>query len=57
MNTKLPKSRTIDTFAARNLHVPYGRHEKDSIIEYSLRGGYGLELCRRRVNRKKPIVV
>ncbi len=51
------KSRTIDTFAARELSIPDGRNPKDSIGEYSLRGGYGLGLRRRRVKRKKKIIV
>lgn len=53
----LKKSRTIDTFAARDLSVPDDKNLQDSIGEYSMRGGYGLELRRRRFKRKKKIIV
>lgn len=51
------KERTIDTFPARDLKLPPGNYERDNISEYSIRGGYGLELSRRRSKRKKPFIV
>lgn len=53
----LKKSRIIDTFAARNLQMPDGQNPLDSLSEYSLRKGYGLELRRRRRKRKKQTII
>lgn len=53
----LKKKRTIDTFAARDLDVPDDRNPQDNIGEYSMRGGYGLELRRRRYKRKKKLII
>ncbi len=49
------RNRIIDTFPARNLKQPNGQNSLDSLSEYSLRRGYGLELRKRR--HKKPIVL
>lgn len=56
MDVIKPK-RTIDTFPAKDIELPPHIYQPDSIGEYSLRGGYGLELRRRRYKRKKPFVV
>lgn len=53
----LEKSRIIDTFAARDLKMPDGQNPMDSLSEYSLRKGYGLELRRRRRKRKKQTII
>lgn len=53
----LKKKRIIDTFAARDLQMPDLQNPKDSLSEYSMRKGYGLELCRRRRGRKNKIVI
>lgn len=53
----LKKRRIIDTFAARDLQMPVGQNSMDSISEYSLRKGYGLELRKRRHNRKKQTII
>ena len=42
----LKKKRIIDTFAARDLQMPDEQNSVDSLSEYSLRKGYGLELRR-----------
>lgn len=58
MSTELlRKKRTIDTFAARDLHMPDEQNLIDSLSEYSLRRGYGLELRKRRRKRKKRIII
>ena len=47
----------IDTFPAKHLKQPNdGQNPMDSLSEYSLRRGYGLEL-RRRCKRRKPIIL
>lgn len=52
----LEKQRVIDTFPARHIKKPDGQNPLNSLSEYSLRQGYGLEL--RRLRRKqKPIVL
>lgn len=51
------KERIIDTFEARELKMPDLQNPKDSLSEYSMRKMYGLELCRRRRNRKNKIVI
>ena len=53
----LKKNRIIDTFAARDLQMPDGQNPMDSLSEYSLRKGYGLELRRRRRTRKKKMII
>ncbi len=53
----LKKKRIIDTFAARDLQMPDEQNSVDSLSEYSLRKGYGLELRRRRRKRKKSTVI
>ena len=52
----LEKQRVIDTFPARHVKKPDGQNPLDSLGEYSLRQGYGLELRRRR-RKRKPIVL
>ena len=53
----MKKERIIDTFPAKNLKQPDGHNPIDSLSEYSLRKGYGLNLRRRRRTRKKVIVL
>ncbi len=53
----LKKNRIIDTFAARNLQMPDGQNPMDSLSEYSLKNGYGLELRRRRRKKKKQTII
>ena len=53
----LKKSRIIDTFAARDLQMPEVQNTMDSLSEYSLREGYGLDLRRRRRKRKKQTII
>lgn len=50
------KERIIDTFPARHLKKPDDQNPMDSLSEYSLGKGYGLELRRRR-RRGKPKVL
>lgn len=57
INMNLENRRIIDTFPARHIKEPNGQNPLDSLSEYSLRKGYGLELRRRRRNRKNPIVL
>lgn len=53
----LKKERIIDTFAAKSLQMPDGQNTMDSLSEYSLRRGYGLELRRRGRKRKKQTII
>lgn len=53
----LKKKRIIDTFAAKDLQMPDGQSPVNSLSEYSLRRGYGLELRRHRRKRKKQTVI
>ena len=51
--------RIIDTFPAIDLELkrPNVKNAMDSLSEYSLRKGYGLELRRRRRKHHKQIVL
>lgn len=53
------KERVIDTFAARDIDIELhdDKNLPDSIGEYSMRNGSGLELRKRRYKRKKKIIV
>lgn len=53
----LNKERIIDTFAARDLKMPEQQNPVDSLSEYSAKNKYGVELHRRRRNKKNYIII
>ena len=50
-------NRIIDTFPARHLNMPNNQNPLDSLSEYSLKKGYGLNLRRRRRKQNKTIIL
>lgn len=49
--------RIIDTFASRELRIPDKRGLENDIERHSVKKGTGLELRKRRHNRKKRTVI
>lgn len=49
--------RIIDTFRARDLHMPTKRSTYSDKGRYSAKEGYGLELRKRKLQRPKTTVI
>lgn len=56
MDRSLRVGRRIETFAAMNIQKPYRKNYADDIDGYFLERGYGLELRRRRRDKRGTIM-
>lgn len=53
----IERERIVDTFAARDLRMPDKKGVENNIGRYSVEKGTGLELRKRRHNKKKRTII